>query len=131
MLKHFFKSLTGCFCFFPSGGGGWVGWERGNTVNNPSSGPHKIWLNSLKRKMTLTPAVLQSIMYTFWERGGEKNKKDEDSYPSMQVTLRAEGGSISRKRPKFLSLQILWSNVSSFKIELLKGCFFLKHYMYK
>lgn len=41
--------------------------------------------------MTLTPAVLQSIMYTFWGRGGEKSKKDEDSYPSMQVTLRAEG----------------------------------------
>ena len=67
------------------GGGG-----RGNILNNPSSGPHKIWLNSLKRKMTLTSAVLQSIMYTFLVG----KKKQEDSYPSMQVTLIAEEGSV-------------------------------------
>lgn len=42
-----------------------MGGGKGNILNNPSSGPHKIWLNSLKRKMTLTSAVLQSIMYTF------------------------------------------------------------------
>lgn len=64
---------------------------RGNILNNPSSGPHKIWLNSLKRKMTLTSAVLQSIMYTFL---GTKTKEQEDSYPSMQVTLIAEEGSV-------------------------------------
>lgn len=63
---------------------------RGNILNNPSSGPHKIWLNSLKRKMTLTSAVLQSIMYNFL---GEK-KEQEDSYPSMQVTLITEEGSV-------------------------------------
>ena len=44
VLKH----LT---LFFNGGG-------KGNILNNPSSGPHKIWLNSLKRKMTLTSAVL-------------------------------------------------------------------------
>lgn len=32
--------------------------EGVNILNNPSSDPHKIWLNSLKRKMTLTSAVL-------------------------------------------------------------------------
>lgn len=63
---------------------------KGNILNNPSSGPHKIWLNSLKTKMTLTSAVLQSIMYTFL---GEK-KEQEDSYPSMQVTLIAEEDSV-------------------------------------
>lgn len=46
---------------------------RGNILNNPSSGPHKIWLNSLKRKMTLTSAVLRSIMYTFL--GGKKRAR--------------------------------------------------------
>lgn len=46
---------------------------KGNILNNPSSGPHKIWLNSLKRKMTLTSAVLQSIMYTFL--GGKKRAR--------------------------------------------------------
>lgn len=40
--------------------------------------------------MTLTSAVLQSIMYTFL--GGKKEQ--EDSYSSMQVTLIAEEGSV-------------------------------------
>lgn len=56
--------------------------RRGNILNNPSSGPHKIWLNSLKRKMTLTSAVLQSIMYTYWG----KKKRARGFIPSMQVT---------------------------------------------
>lgn len=88
VLKHLFLILN--FVFFSGG--------KGNILNNPSSGPHKIWLNSLKRKMTLTPAVLQSIVYTFWGRDGEK-KKNKDSYPSMQVTVVTEEGSRSIKRP--------------------------------
>lgn len=65
-----------------------MGGGRGNILNNPSSGPHKIWLNSLKRKMTLTSAVLQSVMYTYLEKKKkQKQTEQEDSYPSMQVTL--------------------------------------------
>lgn len=65
-------------------------WGRGNILNNPSSGPHKIWLNSLKRKMTLTSAVLQLCILSW----GGKKKEQEDSYPTMQVTLIAEEGSV-------------------------------------
>lgn len=67
----------------------------GNIINNPCSGPHKIWLNSLKRKMTLTNSVLWSIMSIFLG----KEKDEEDSYPSTQITLTAEHVQYRSQRP--------------------------------
>lgn len=84
---------------------------RGNILNNPSSGPHKIWLNSLKRKMTLTSAVLQSIMYTFL---GEK-KEQEDSYSSMQVTLMLKRGFSRDLRDQITTWECCFPLFSFFK----------------